>query len=115
MTPFDITRDDIEACTSERLLRLWHGRFYDEKDRIVSERDAAVEVNYAHREWLLMMRNKIAQCVMAMKRIERRNLELGFPPIVTRRTGQRAVIHEQAAKIAALEARIAELERRRAA
>lgn len=115
MTPSDITKEDVATCTSERLLRLWHTRFYEEKDRLTSEVDAAIAVHYADREWKLMMRDKIAKCAAAMRRIENRTLELGFAPILTRRTRQRAVIHEQAERIALLEAKLAELERRKAA
>lgn len=94
MTPFTITKEDVATCTSERLLRLWHDRFYEEKDRLTSEVDAAIAVHYADKEWKLMMRDKIAKCAVAMRRIESRTLELGFAPILTRRTRQRAVIYE---------------------
>lgn len=103
MTPYDITPADIAACESERLLRLWHQRFYDEKDRLTSQHNAMIKVEYASKDWRKMMGEKIAQCSIAMKRIERRAIELGLAPILTRRSGQRAVIRELMDRVAELE------------
>lgn len=112
MSTHAITYRDIADCTCAETLHRWHAQFYAEKDRLLSEVEAAKAIDYAHAEWLKMMSRRIAAQVMAMKQIEARNLELGFAPILSRRTRQRAVIREQAETIARLEAELAALKMR---
>jgi hypothetical protein len=105
-----ITPADIAACESERLLRSWHNRYYEEKDRLASEREGAQIVGYAHGVWLKMMGKRIGNCIQQLKRIERRILELGFAPILTRKTGHQRIIKDLMAENDRLKAELAALE-----
>ena len=115
MIPTAITATDITTCEKESLLHLWHQRFYDEKERLVSEVEASDLVAYDNQNWRKMMVDKIAKCTVSMKRIERRVITLGFAPILTRQSGQRAVIKELLAQNERLKAELAALKRMRRA
>ncbi|NOW44129.1 hypothetical protein FHW96_000256 [Novosphingobium sp. SG751A] len=103
MTPYSITPTAIAACNSIALLREWHGLFYAEFDRLVSEVEAA-KIAGTHSDTRFRGHEKsLTVCRMGMKNIERRALALGEEPILTRDGHERRIIKRLRAEIEVLQ------------
>lgn len=115
MMLYAIMPEDIAACESQALLRLWHSRFYDDADRLSSELSALRDSGRATVSRVEPMERKLAKARMAMKGIERRMIEIGGDPIATRRNGQRNRIRALEAEVEALNKELAQYRRKNAA
>ncbi|MBB3956875.1 hypothetical protein [Novosphingobium sediminicola] len=103
MKPYTITPTVIAGCTSIDLLHQWHGLFYAEFDRLVSEVEAA-KIAGTHSDARFRGHEKsIMVCRLGMKNIERRVLALGEEPILTRDGHERRIIKRLRAEIEVLQ------------
>lgn len=92
MTPFTITKEDVAACTSEAVLRLWHERFHSRYDDLISQVDAARRMGTFSRSRFPGAEREIATCEALMRHIERRGLALGFEPILQRKHHHQQIV-----------------------
>ena len=113
-----ITQADIAACESERLLKLWHNRYYDEFDRMQSEVEAAKIMGH-YAASFARLEGALTAVSITMKHIERRMIQIGGPVIVTRSKARSRTFRELQERVATLkaenEALRAALDERRAA
>lgn len=115
MTPYSITETDIAECTDIRLLRLWHDRFHAEADNLASEIKAGNLSGLLSRTRRREIDRSLCQCFVAMKRIERRALDLGFDPILTRDGHERRIIKRLLAQLEEARSQLAQRDIGRAA
>ncbi len=89
MTDFDIPRrDEIEDNSDAAELREWHEECIDMADVILSQIESRRAAGTADPDWLIRVSDKLTFAKMATRRIERRLVELGREPPITRDTAE---------------------------
>jgi hypothetical protein len=102
-------RSEIASCSDALLLAVWHADAYDLHDDIVARIEMHRLAGSEKRDWLHRAATKGAHAKVAMKRIERRMLELGLEPPLTRNGHERNIIRQLKDEIRALKQEIKDL------
>lgn len=100
----EIHRDHIIACCSVDRLHEWHSLFMDYADEIASDMFVRTTTGQLRDDWQQRAAWDLKAAHMAMRRIERRVIELGGDLILSREGAERQ-------EIVRLRARVRELER----
>lgn len=100
----EIHREHIVACCDVDRLHDWHSLFMDYADEIASDLFVRTTTGQLRDDWQQRAAWDLKAAHMAMRRIERRVIELGGELILSREGAERA-------EIVRLRARIRELER----
>lgn len=99
-------RHEIALSEDAAALRQWHGQAYDLEDQVQAQIKSNQVAEIVNPEWLKRAAGALAVAQMAMKRIERRLIELGEDPPLTRNGYERNEIRKLRGQVRALKAEI---------